>query len=164
MSRFQKHVCLFPDDKALVQDYVEKSEHKLIPVCKDIAFFHFTRTALIAEKDKDEKKYRRRVVKIGVDPHTSYANMLCDVAWSRAHGTTTFMLPDIAATGFEPLAPEDIGIPHDLSAVMNEIQSAQYTGDVCGRCANYDPAKRGCREINMLVNPKDPGCAAFISQ
>jgi hypothetical protein len=59
---------------------------------------------------------------------------------------------------------EDIGIPHDLSAVMSVVQSAQYTSDVCGRCANYDPAKRGCREINMLVNPKNPGCAAFISQ
>ena len=43
-------------------------------------FHHFTKTALVAEKDAETNQYRRSVKKIGIDPHFSYANMLCDVA------------------------------------------------------------------------------------
>lgn len=132
-------------------------------MCKELAFFHFTRTALIAEKDEEEKKYRRRVVKVGIDPHTSYANMLCDVAWARAHGTSTFILPDVGAAERKPLEPEAIGIPGQLGAVMEEIQAVKYYGDVCGRCINYDPDTRMCREIGMIVQQKDPGCMGFIA-
>lgn len=163
MKRFQNTTCLFPDPDGLVQEVVEKGERRTLAVCKDLAFFHFTRTALIAEKDEEEKKYRRRVVKVGIDPHTSYANMLCDVAWARAHGTSTFILPDVGAPDPKKLKPEDIGLPGDLSAVMEEIQSVQYQGDVCGRCINYDPDTKMCREILMRVKPEDPGCGGFIA-
>ena len=93
MARFVKRLCLFPDPAALVQEVFEKGVRKTVSVCKDLAFLHFTKTALVAEKDEEEKKYRRRVVKVGIDPHTSYANMLCDVAWARAHGTSMFVMP-----------------------------------------------------------------------
>lgn len=164
MKRFQNTICLFPDPDGLVQEVVEKGERKTLAVCKDLAFFHFTRTALIAEKDEEEKKYRRRVVKVGIDPHTSYANMLCDVAWARAHGTSTFILPDVGAPERKLLSPEDIGVPNQLSAVMEEIQAVKYYGDVCGRCINYDADTKMCREIGMIVQPKDPGCMGFIAQ
>lgn len=163
MKRFQNTICLFPDPDGLVQEVVEKGDRKTVAVCKDVAFFHFTRTALIAEKDEEEKKYRRRVVKVGIDPHTSYANMLCDVAWARAHGTSTFILPDVGAPERGKLEPEAIGIPGQLGAVMEEIQAVKYYGDVCGRCINYDPDTRMCREIGMIVQPKDPGCMGFIA-
>lgn len=163
MKRFQNTICLFPDPSGLVQEIVEKGERKIVAVCKELAFFHFTRTALIAEKDEEEKKYRRRVVKVGIDPHTSYANMLCDVAWARAHGTSTFILPDVGAPAVKQLQPEEIGVPAGLSAVMNEIQAVKYYGDVCGRCINYDPDIKMCREIAMLVKPEDPGCSGFIA-
>lgn len=164
MKRFQNTICLFPDPDGLVQEVVEKGERKTLAVCKDLAFFHFTRTALIAEKDEEEKKYRRRVVKVGIDPHTSYANMLCDVAWARAHGTSTFILPDVGGNRPEAIKPQDIGVPNQLAAMMEEIQTVQYQGDVCGRCINYDPDTKMCREIGMVVQPKDPGCMGFIGQ
>lgn len=162
MARFQKRLCLFPDPMALVQEYLEKGEKKLIPVCKDVAFFHFTRTALIAEKDEEEKKFKRRVVKVGIDPHTSYANMLCDVAWARAFGTSTFILPDVGAPERQPLSPEAIHMPEEMKAVMEEIIAVRYAGDVCGRCINFNHETNMCREIGMYVKPKDPGCAGFI--
>lgn len=163
MKRFQNTTCLFPDPTGLVQEVIEKGERKTLEVCKDLAFFHFTRTALIAEKDDEEKKYRRRVVKVGIDPHTSYANMLCDVAWARAHGTSTFILPDVSSIRPDAIKPQDIGVPNQLAAVMEEIQNVQYIGDVCGRCINYNSTTGLCNEIGMIVQPKDPGCMGFIA-
>ena len=41
-------------------------------------------------------KPRAKVMKIDIDPHYSYANMLCDVAWARSYGTSMFILPESA--------------------------------------------------------------------
>lgn len=164
MARFANKACVFPDPTLLVQDYTEKGQTARTAVLKEVAFFHFTRTALVVEKDEDEKKYKRKVVKVGIDPHTSYANMLCDVAWSRAHGTSTFILPQVGAPERGKLEPEAIGLPSELAVVMEEIQAVRYQGNVCGRCINYDPDTRMCREIAMVVQPKDPGCMGFIAE
>lgn len=161
MARFANKTCVFPDPTLLVQDYTEKGQTARTAVCKDVAFFHFTRTALVVEKDEDEKKYKRKVVKVGIDPHTSYANMLCDVAWSRAHGTSTFIMPEMGAPPLQTLEPGAIQVPGTVGAVLQEIQVARYYGDVCGRCINFDPETKMCREIAMSVKPQDPGCAAF---
>ncbi|MNC65337.1 hypothetical protein D3C75_1156140 [compost metagenome] len=55
-------------------------------------------------------------------------------------------------------------MPNQLSAMMEEIQAVKYYGDVCGRCINYDADTKMCREIGMIVQPKDPGCMGFIAQ
>lgn len=163
MSRFtsEQPSCLFPDPQGLVQEIAEKGVKQMVAVLPRV-FHHFTKTALVAERDDETNQYRRSVKKIGIDPHFSYANMLCDVAWSRAHGTSTFILPDVGAPNRKPLEPEAIQVPGTLGAVMEEIQAVQYYGDVCGRCINYDPETQMCREIGMSVKPKDPGCMGFI--
>jgi hypothetical protein len=51
------------------------------------AFHHFTKTALVAENHPDTNQFNRNVKKVGIDPHFSYANQLCGVAWARTHGT-----------------------------------------------------------------------------
>lgn len=162
MKRFQNTTCLFPDPEGLVQEIVVKGERKTVAVCKEEAFLHFTRTALIAEKDEEEKKYRRRVVKVGIDPHTSYANMLCDVAWARAHGTSTFILPDVAKPRPGTLEPGEIGVPGEIISIVRELQQEALTGDVCGRCANRNPENGLCAENGARTRERDPGCWAFI--
>lgn len=162
MSRFATQSCVFPDPTGLVQEYAEKGEKSLVPVCKDVAFFHFTRTALVVEKDEDEKKYKRKVVKVGIDPHTSYANMLCDVAWSRAHGTSTFILPDVGKQVQRPLEPGDIQVPEGLSAVLEQLEISR--DEVCGRCASFDPVSGICGENGYKVRAADAGCWAFIAK
>lgn len=161
MARFANMSCVFPDPAGLVQEYLEKGEKKLVPVCKDVAFFHFTRTALVVEKDEEEKKYKRKVVKVGIDPHTSYANMLCDVAWARAHGTSTFILPDGGPSrqGIE----EVIRLPGMPGEVVQQIleQAYQLAGDVCGRCSSFDPDTKICAEGLFTVKPDAPGCVMF---
>ncbi|MBB3017691.1 hypothetical protein FHR70_000731 [Microvirga lupini] len=162
MARFATQSCLFPDPTALVQMYAEKGEKALTPVCKDVAFFHFTRTALVVEKDEDEKKYKRKVVKVGIDPHTSYANMLCDVAWSRAHGTSTFILPSGGTDHQKALEPGQIDIPDQIAAVMSQLQISR--DEVCGNCVNRDEETGLCSEQRVLTAKADPGCWAFIAK
>lgn len=160
MSRFVNKLCLFPDPEGLVQEVLEKGKRRMAAVCKEYAFFHFTRTALVAEKDEEEKKFKRRVVKVGIDPHTSYANMLCDVAWARAHGTTTFLLPD--GKPLTPTAPiseqvaQVAGLPQALAVAEAAI------ADSCGRCSGFDPATGWCSEILMRTRADSPGCVGFM--
>lgn len=171
MARFTADdpVCLIPDPQGLVQEVIEKGITKMTAVAP-IMFYHLTKTALVAEQVKDKKgvshtnQYKRTVKKIGIDPHFSYANMLCDVAWSRAHGTSTFLLPDIEPTKIERLSPLDIGVDPTLVSFVEEVQTAHLRGDVCGRCINYDPESRSCAEIMMQVKETDPGCSVFISR
>lgn len=161
MARFTSKVpfCLFPDPQELVQEVIDKGIRQMAAVLPR-AFHHFTKTALVAEKDDETNQYKRRVVKIGIDPHFSYANMLCDVAWSRAHGTSTFILPDTTATPKQGLAPGQIQVPGTVTAVLEQLQLPD--GEICGRCANRDPVTGMCSEQMVLTKEADRGCWAFI--
>lgn len=169
MSRFttQPPTCLIPDPQGLVQEVIDKGQRQLAAVAPRM-FHHFTKTALVAEIVKDAKgrehtnQYRRVVKKIGIDPHFSYANMLCDVAWSRAHGTTTFFVPDIAKPQGKPLEPGGIGVPEQITAALAELQAAR--SETCGGCANRDPETGLCSEQRVMTAERDPGCWAFIAR
>lgn len=165
MSRFTgaEPTCLMPDDQALVQEVIEKGVRQMAAVLPRM-FHHLTKTALVAEKDDETNQYKRSVKKIGIDPHFSYANMLCDVAWARAYGTSTFILPEVGADRLGDFSGEQIGIPAELVSTMEEITRARYTGSVCGRCINFDEESGFCHEIKMKVRGEDPGCAGFIGQ
>lgn len=165
MNRFtgEQPACLLPDPQGLVQEVIDKGVRQTAAVLPRM-FTHLTKTALVAEKDEETNAFKRSVKKIGIDPHFSYANMLCDVAWSRAFGTSTFIMPDAQQSReVSYLQPEQIGIPAELTLAMEEIQSAPARGDVCGRCLNYNPDTGMCAEIYMRVKETDPGCAGFIS-
>jgi hypothetical protein len=165
MARFQKRMCLFPDPSGLVQEYLEKGKKKVVTVCKDVAFLHFTKTALVAEKDDEQKKYRRKVVKVGIDPHTSYANMLCDVAWSRAYGTAQFILPTAAKSdntermqaAIEKRMP---GLPKQVVEMVSDVPK----GEVCGNCSAFNRDTGQCKERMLIVMARDPGCMFFMSK
>ena len=148
-----------PDPKGLEQEVIEKGVRRRVAVLKDIAFRDFTHTALIAEKDPEQRKYRRRVVKVGIDPHTSYANMLCDVAWSRAHGTTQFLmsadkeaLVTDRARAVEKAMP---GLPKEVLAMIDSTPTG-----TCGRCTAFKAGR--CTERELLVGARDPACILYI--
>lgn len=163
MSRFTTDVptCLFPDPQGLVQEIVEKGQRQVAPVLPRM-FHHFTKTALVAEKDEETNQYKRSVKKVGIDPHFSYANMLCDVAWSRSHGTSTFFIPDGGRGQQQALSPQNIAVPEPLVAMIAEAREKQLTGDVCGRCTSRDPDTGICSENGARTRESDPGCWAFI--
>lgn len=158
MARFQKRMCLFPDPDGLVQEVLHKGKKVLSAVCKEQAFLHFTRTALVAEKDEEEKKFKRRVVKVGIDPHTSYANMLCDVAWARAHGTSMFILPGDENGALLPTNEHVHGLP-GMSRALQE--AAASMADTCGQCQNRDQSGI-CTENFLRVREDSPGCIGFL--
>jgi len=160
MARFtaDEPLCLFPDPQGLVQEVIDKGQRQLAAVLPR-AFHHFTKTALIAEKDDETNQYKRSVKKVGIDPHFSYANMLCDVAWSRAHGTSTFILPEAPTTGFQRVAAENMpGLPE---GVINMVED-RPAGEVCGNCDAFDKETGQCTERGVAVRPADPGCHLFI--
>jgi hypothetical protein len=159
MARFQKRMCLFPDPDGLVQEVLEKGKRRMAAVCKEYAFFHFTRTALVAEKDEEEKKFKRRVVKVGIDPHTSYANMLCDVAWARAHGTNMFILPGAEQHGPAAISEHVQALPGMEQAL---VAAAAALADTCGSCQNRDPDTGMCSETFLRVKLTSPSCVGFL--
>ncbi|EDZ0839917.1 hypothetical protein GJ904_17740 [Salmonella enterica] len=163
MNRFigDNPACLLPDPQGLVQEVLEKGLKQTQPVLPRM-FTHLTKTALVAEKDDETNAYKRSVKKIGIDPHFSYANMLCDVAWSRAFGTSTFIMPDVDGVRFGELKPEDIGVPDALVDAMQEVTTVHARTDTCGNCLNYDENTGRCSEIMMSVKAGDPGCAMFL--
>lgn len=164
MNRFlgDSPSCLLPDPQGLVQEVLEKGLKQMQPVLPRM-FTHLTKTALVAEKDDETNAFKRSVKKIGIDPHFSYANMLCDVAWSRAYGTSTFIMPDAGGVSFGELKPEDIGVPDELISAINEVSTAHLRSDTCANCLNYDEATGRCNEIMMQVKGEDPGCSMFLS-
>lgn len=167
MARFtgKDPLCLFPDDQALVQEVIDKGVKQLAAIAPR-AFHHFTKTALVAEKDEETNKYKRVVKKVGIDPHFSYANLLCDVAWARAHGTAMFIVPeegnvsDDQRTKAEALGMH--GLPNEVVSMM-ELPA----GDVCGKCVSFPftdpPSPRGtCEERGCTVGARDAACDLFV--
>lgn len=170
--------CLFPNPDALVQEIRIKNARKPMAILREVAFLHFQRTALVTERpDEAEKKYRARVVKVGIDPHFSFANMLCDVAWSRAYGASTFLFPEEVAGRGEsgmststrtPASQLLPGAPTFLAALVEEINDHQSI-PTCGGCSYYPftdegPAASGhCPIQNATVRSKDPGCPLYDS-
>jgi len=165
MARFIRTQCLFPNPKGLTQEVIDKGVKKRIALLKTMVFLHFTKTALVVEKDPEEKKYKRKVVKVGIDPHFSYANMLCDVAWARAHGTSQFIIPQTQEQAAQENQQKIVekGLPGLPNQVVSLLQSLPE-GEVCGRCASYDREKGDwCNERGFVVRARDPGCLVYMA-
>lgn len=163
MARFTADdpICLFPDPQGLVQEVIDKGVRQITAVLPR-AFHHYTKTALVAEKDDETNKYKRSVRKIGIDPHFSYANMLCDVAWARAHGTGTFILPtkEVPLTSRQEAVKQSMpGLPEPVVRMVEDLPA----GEVCGRCEAFDPETGQCRERSVTVRARDPGCVLFVA-
>ena len=160
MARFtaKSPLCLFPDPQGLVQEVMDKGQRQTVPVLPR-AFHHFTKTALVAEKDDETNAYKRSVRKVGIDPHFSYANMLCDVAWARAHGTSTFVLPsgekELSVTQ-QKVAESMPGLPPGVIGMVQDL-----SGSVCGRCSAFNPETGQCEERQFQVKPTDAACPVF---
>lgn len=172
MARFtvDPPMCVFPNPKELIQEVKDKGVKHLEPVLPR-AFHHFTKTALVSEKDEDKgtNQYKRSVKKIGIDPHFSYANMLCDVAWSRAHGASMFLMPAVSDhAGEQRVKSETLnmhGLPTHVAAM---IEDRPLEGAVCGRCVAYPrpdtgerPKEGVCSLREFVVGERDPACPMF---
>ncbi|MDP3493358.1 MAG: hypothetical protein Q8R82_09590 [Hyphomonadaceae bacterium] len=169
LARLVPTQCLFPGPNALVQDILEKGVRQPMALLKERVFLHFQRTALVTDRlDEAERKYQRSVKKVGIDPHFSYANMLCDVAWSRAHGTATFILPAPDNLPDELRAQAERMDLHGVPPTILEKLIPLPTGEVCGRCVecpitqNEPPTRFFCNARQFITQAKDVGCPIFV--
>ncbi|RVT91452.1 hypothetical protein EOD42_22615 [Rhodovarius crocodyli] len=160
LFRLRDGGCLFPDPAALEQMVQDtKGEHR-IPICQDWVFDHFTKTALVMEQDEKTRKPVGKVQKVGLDPHFSFANMLCDIAWIRNGGGTTFMLLENGAP--DPLKPPEQtslldtpGLPPSIQAMIEEAAP-----NTCGACEAFRDGHCTAREFRTQANA--PACFAYI--
>lgn len=159
LFRIRDAMCVFPDPAGIEQEVVENGKTKRIHLVRDWVFVHFTKTALVVEEDADTRKARTKVIKVGMDPHYSYANMLCDIAWARQQGNSTFILPD-ASDGRPDVTAELVdraldAMPDKVVALLVDTPS----GDVCGRCGNFEDGR--CVAQGFIVKPSDAACVEF---
>jgi hypothetical protein len=164
LYRIRDGHCLFPEPDELIVDVIEDGVPLRMPILRDWVFVHFTKTALVVEQKEDERKPRARVMKIGIDPHFAFSNMLCDVAWARNYGMGTFVLPVAGGTDWqerrEEAAARDMpGLP---PAVVRLFHGAPPAGDVCGRCTAFNAITRQCTERGFMVLPADPACPVYV--
>jgi hypothetical protein len=160
--------CLFPDPDELVVPVLENGVEKRIPILRDWVFDHFTKTAVVVEQKEDERKPVGKVKKLGLDPHYSFAAMLCDVAYARSHGTTTFILPEaknVTQEQRDKAAAMDMhGLPTGVIQMLEDLPAG-----VCGRCSAFPRDNEGqplaeglCAARALIVGKGDPSCDIFL--
>lgn len=163
LYRVRDTTCLFPDPDALEQDVVDAGVVRRMPIARDWVFTHLTKVALVVDTDDETRKSRAKVVKVGIDPHFAYTNMLCDVAYSRNHGTASVFFPDRAGTTEqamkESVAMKMPGLPPQVVGWLQEQRAG-----TCGRCKMFDPEAKECRERDLLVRASDPACDLYLGR
>lgn len=165
LYRIRDTFCLFPDPSEFYADVMDGGEPKRILLVRDWVFHHFTKTALVVEQDDETRKLSPKVLKIGIDPHYSFANMLCDVAWSRNHGTGSFFMPNNPdnpppnSSRAEAVAAAMPGLPEHVVRMIDDIPEG-----TCGRCSAYAPDGEHagmCTLRSFKVARADVGCDFF---
>jgi hypothetical protein len=160
-ARLTNRSTIFPDPTGLVQEISEKGRMEPRPILRDMVFDHFCHTALVTEKDEEEHKIRRKVIKVGLDPHFSFSYMLCCAAWCRAHGTTQFFIPSIGGDDGKSEVRKSVeesmpGLPNN---VVHMMESAVKEG-TCGSCTSF--SEGSCQQRGFQVSAADPGCDFYI--
>lgn len=162
-ARFREGFIVFPDPLALQADYKDdRGVQKRGPVLKDVFWHHYTKTGLVLKNDEaaaEVKTAKREIIKLGIDPHASFSLLCLCVAWFRAFGTSSFILPGVTvASKTEAVrkAVEDRmpGLPPAVVELFNAPEGA------CGACSAFDVGY--CKERFCNVGANDPGCEMYV--
>ena len=158
LYRIRDGICLFPDPNGLEQEVIENGRKRRIAILYDWVFLHFSRTALVTVADPETGKTRRTVQKIGLDPHFSFALMLCDAAWARVQGNSTFILPDAGLAGVGAAQSPSPSAAQNLTSRLAEMMGSAPEG-ACGKCRYFGGGT--CSERDLRVGALDPGCVFY---
>lgn len=157
-----------PDARALVQEVrTDRGVHPTM-ICRDVLWLHLQRVALVTEYrqgKEDERRLRRAVKKVGIDPHFAFANMLCDVAWVRVFGTARLLYDETdleRGTTMTQGAPRPSGEMEQLKRGLGD-RLARASLETCGTCVNFDAsAGRGrCSFLNVFVTAETYKCGMY---
>lgn len=136
------------------------ADARLVNICREIVFDHFTKTALVVQQDEVTRKPKAFVMKIGLDPHFSYANMLCDAAWAREHGTGTIFIPTAAPLPANSVAPAVVAGPTGAPVQIPRPVDNTPRG-TCGACTHFIAARAFCNERKMGTGAREHACMMF---
>jgi len=136
-------------------------------ICQELFWLHLQRVALVTEDisgKEDERRQRRRVKKVGIDPHFAFANMLCDVAWTRAYGTTRILFgsavdenEDSGPVERSPISQQIAELYPQLDFLMNHRPAL-----TCADCAHFAPDRKWCTYRRLEVGAGQPQCEIFV--
>ncbi len=166
LYRIRNKQCLFPDPALLEQDVIDHGERKRINITRDWAFSHFCKTALVVEQDEETRTNKPKVVKIGIDPHFSFANMLCDAVYTRVHGASTFIIPESGARGERPRPDTPLGekvtrnMPGFPVHVANMMDQG-YRPGTCSGCVNFNADINYCNLRKFTTEATAVSCELF---
>lgn len=172
LYRVRNLQCLFPSD-TLDQDVIENKRTRRINVVRDWVWNHFTKTALVIDLGKPEERERKpkaKVHKIEIDPHFSFAAMLCEVAWVREQGMGSILMPpdgapdELKTETAKKLAEAMPGLAKEVLAIIDETPPG-----TCGRCASYPlqgdvPLRECAARAPLTVRPRDAACPLFTGR
>lgn len=164
LFRIRNRHCLFPDPALLEQEVIERGERKRINITRDWVFHHFTKTGLVVEQDEETRTPKPKVVKLGIDPHFSFANMLCDAGWARNHGSSSFITPMGVGGGYDPPTTDRAkqvdeampGLPRHVIGMLDETPEG-----TCGRCLNASKDGMRCEMRLLAIYPTMPSCDIY---
>jgi hypothetical protein len=151
-----------PDPRALVQRVREKGVEVPRELLREYVWHHLQHVALVTEPIEGreaERKYRRAVKKVGIDPHFAYTWMLLCIAWARVFGTEKMLLVDPMHHA-EPTPPAD-AIGPQLQERMPWALGFPVAPMTCGTCAHFDPVRGWCNARTFETQARLPSCDAF---
>ena len=154
LGRIVATQTLFPDPAGIECEYHDGAPRR-VALLNDIVFDHLTRVALISERDPETFRWKSYVKKVGLDPHYALANMLCDVAWSRAHGMTQFWAPET------PTAVESASPVEALTHAIDEARRVSVVPGTCGSCAAWADGR--CTRHRFHTKASAPACGEYAA-
>jgi hypothetical protein len=157
LDRIVQAHCLFPDPAGIECNYQDGGERRVL-LLRDIVFEHLTRVALISERDPETSRWRTYVKKVGMDPHYAYANMLCDVAFSRAHGVTSVLIPHED----KPVSDTAQNMPGLPDEIVNAIDNPIPHSETCASCIAFDAERGFCTERHFTTRASDVACDMYL--
>lgn len=104
--------------------------------------------------DEQDEQHCKARAKIGNDPHHSFANMLCDVAWVRSHGNRFMILPDRPAAAQEGPQQPGAKLPDAVVAGMEELA----VEGTCGCCESFNEGAVSSA-VSRRERQRQPACS-----
>ncbi len=156
-----------PDSRTLQQTIRTRQGVRTVMICQELFWLHLQRVALVTEDisgKEDERRRRRTVKKIGIDPHFAFANMLCDVAWTRAYGTSRMLWGNARGKDEDSEPAKPSPFRQQIAEFYPELDFLMHHQSTltCGDCANFDRDRDWCTYRNFGVKAEQPQCEMYI--
>jgi hypothetical protein len=157
-----------PDPRQLVQRVRDRGGWKPVEVLREQVWHHLQHVALVTEPVEGreaERKYRRAVRKVGIDPHFAYTWMLLCVAWARVFGTEKMLFLDPVHKPETTPAPEAVAYAEQLwHQLPVAFESPALSALTCNDCMYFDRARRWCGAREFGTQPELPSCDYFVAR